>query len=298
MACLIVGLRSVSAAADYPGSMDGTRTRIVARARRLSPRQSLSADGNGPCGAGAPVRWEEQSSSGLTGVVQAVLDRRQTRPDTVAIDLGCGSGQVTLDLAPRCARVLAVDVNRPAVEMLGEKAAAAGLTNIQLLTTPIQGLDLDPESMDLIVTNYALHHLGDADKRALLADAFVWLKPGGQLVIGDMMFGRGSSQDDRAIITAKLRAMVVRGPAGWWRILKNVFRFALRIQEKTLPVTAWERIVGEAGFVNVHTERILQEACVLSAIRPHVAPAPDGAPAGLRAPRSLPRALQPATPAA
>jgi ubiquinone/menaquinone biosynthesis C-methylase UbiE len=270
--------------------MDVTRTRIAARARRLSPRQTLSAGWERALWGRRTVRWEEQSSQGLTGVVQAVLDRCQTGPDTVAIDLGCGSGQVTLPLAPRCARVLAVDVNRPAVEMLGEKATAAGLTNIQLLTTPIQGLELDPGSVDLIVTNYTLHHLGDADKRALLADAIVWLKPGGQLVIGDMMFGRGSSQDDRAIITAKLRAMVVRGPAGWWRILKNVFRFALRIQEKTLPVTVWERIVGEAGFTGVQTERILQEACVLWAIRPNVVPMP----VGLRRPRSAPRAVTPA----
>jgi 2-polyprenyl-3-methyl-5-hydroxy-6-metoxy-1,4-benzoquinol methylase len=262
--------------------MDVTRTRIVARARRLSPRQTLSAGWERALWGRRTVRWEEQSSQGLTRVVQAVLDRCQTGVETVAIDLGCGSGQVTLPLAARCARVLAVDVNRPAVEMLGEKAAAAGLTNIQLLTTPIQGLELDPGSIDLIVTNYTLHHLGDADKRALLADAIDWLKPGGQLVIGDMMFGRGSSQDDRAIITAKLRAMVVRGPAGWWRILKNVFRFALRIQEKTLPMSAWERIVGEAGFTDIHAARIVQEACVLSAIRPHVTPAPIG----LRAPRS------------
>ncbi len=274
--------------------MDATRTRIVARARRLSRRQTLSAGWERLLWGRRTVRWEEESSHGLTRVVEAVLARCETGPDTVAIDLGCGSGQVTLPLAPRCARVLAVDVNGPAVQMLGEKAAAAKITNVQLLTTPIQGLDLDPASVDLIVTNYTLHHLGDADKRALLADAIVWLKPGGQLVIGDMMFGRGSSQDDREIITAKLRAMVVRGPAGWWRILKNVFRFALRIQEKTLPVAVWERIVGEAGFTEIRTERVVQEACVLSAVRPRVVPAS----LGLRGPHSPPRAAEPTAPAA
>ncbi len=273
--------------------MDVPRPRIAARARRLSPRQALSAGWERALWGRRTVRWEEESSHGLTRVVHAVLERCETDPETVAIDLGCGSGQVTLPLARRCARVLAVDVNGPAVQMLGEKAAAADITNVQLLTTPIQGLDLDPASVDLIVTNYTLHHLRDADKRTLLADAILWLKPGGQLVIGDMMFGRGSSPDDREIIAAKLRAMVVRGPAGWWRILKNVFRFALRIQEKTLPVTAWERIVREAGFTEVHTERIVQEACVLSARRPFVVQVP----AGLRGPRAAPRAAKSAAPA-
>ena len=225
------------------------------------------------------MRWEEQSSQGLTGVVAAVIERCQAGPDTVAVDLGCGSGQVTLPLAARCGRVLAIDVNGPAVQMLRDKAQAAGITNVETLATPIQGLELDPAGIDLVVTNYTLHHLGDADKRALLADAMGWLRPGGRLVIGDMMFGRGSTSSDRTIIAAKLRTMVVRGPAGWWRILKNVWRFTLRVQEKPLPVAAWERLVTEAGFTAVHTERILEEACVLSAVRPPATGEPTTQPA-------------------
>ncbi len=239
--------------------------------RRLSRRQALSAGWERALWRRRTVRWEEQSSQGLTAVVAAVVERCQAAPDTVAVDLGCGSGQVTLPLAARCGRVLAIDVNASAVQMLREKAQAAGITNVQTLATPIQSLELDPAGVDLIVTNYTLHHLVDADKRAVLAGAMAWLRPGGRLVIGDMMFGRGSTSDDRTIIAAKLRTMVVRGPAGWWRIVKNVWRFTLRVQEKPLPVAAWERLVTEAGFTAVRTERIRQEACVLSAVRPRLA---------------------------
>src|SRR5207244_2896459 len=56
---------------------------------------------------------------------------------------------------------------------------------------------------DLVVSNYALHHLTDDDKVALVARASRWLRPGGRLVVADMMFGRGASERDRAIIRHK-----------------------------------------------------------------------------------------------
>ncbi|HEY5188054.1 MAG TPA: class I SAM-dependent methyltransferase [Solirubrobacteraceae bacterium] len=252
-------------ALEAPGRGSGP---ITTRSRRLSLRQALSVNRERLVWGRRTASWDTEGSQGLTSIVQAVLDRCHTPPGTLAVDLGCGSGQVTLPLAPRCARVLAVDVNGPAVTMLEGKAHKAGVANIQTMTESIQSLELERSSLDLVVTNYALHHLSNADKRAVLAEAHGWLRPGGQLVIGDMMLGRGATSGDGAIIAAKVRAMVVRGPAGWWRIAKNLWRFALRVKEKPLPVGAWERLVAAAGFESVQTTRIVQEGCVLSARKP------------------------------
>lgn len=251
-----------------PGAADGDPAPITTRSRRLSLRQALSVNRERLVWGRRTASWEQKGAQGLTSVVQAVLDRCRTLPGTVAIDLGCGSGQVTLPLAPRCAQVLAIDVNGPAIAMLEDKAREAAVTNIQTMAEPIQGLALDRGSLDLVVTNYALHHLSNADKRDVLVQAHGWLRPGGQLVIGDMMLGRGTATGDGAIIAAKVRAMAVRGPAGWWRILKNLWRFALRVKEKPLPVSAWEQLVETAGFESVQTTRIVQEGCVLSADKP------------------------------
>lgn len=38
--------------------------------------------------------------------------------------------------------------------------------------------------------------------------SFTWLRPGGRLVIGDMMFGRGADAADREIIRAKIRSLI------------------------------------------------------------------------------------------
>ncbi len=257
--------RYVKRDAEAQDPSDGGPGPISTKSRRLSLRQALSVNRERLVWGRRTDSWDSEGAQGLTNIVQAVLDRCRTSPDTVAIDLGCGSGQVTLPLAPRCAQVLAIDVNGPAIAMLDRKAHAAEIGNVQTMTRPIQGLELESGSLDLVVSNYALHHLSNGDKRAVLAQAYDWLRPGGQLVIGDMMLGRGTASGDREIIAAKVRAMVVRGPAGWWRIVKNLWRFALRVKEKPLPIPAWEAMVSSAGFENVRTTRIIQEGCVLSA---------------------------------
>lgn len=243
---------------------------IRTRVRRLSLPSELAVRARRLLWQGRAESWDQQGSQALTKVFAAVLDACQTNPRTIAVDLGCGSGQVTLPLAERCATVLGVDVSSDMIALLKDKAQAEGRDNLQFMRGSIESLDLDPESVDLIVTNYALHHLRDVDKKAVLARAFTWLRPGGQLVIGDMMFGRGGSARDRRVILAKVSAMARKGPAGWWRILKNVWRFSLRTSEKPISADGWETLVAEAGFGEIHTQLVVQEACVLSAFRPAV----------------------------
>lgn len=51
--------------------------------------------------SGRAESWDEEGSAQLAPVVEAVLESCEARPGMVAIDLGCGSGQVALPLAPR-----------------------------------------------------------------------------------------------------------------------------------------------------------------------------------------------------
>ena len=118
------------------------------------------------------------------------------------------------------------------------------------------------------MTNYTLHHLRDADKALLMNRSFEWLRPGGRLVIGDMMFGRGGSSEDRAIYASKAKSFVRRGPAGWWRLAKNVARFSLRVREKPMTAQQWERLVRAARYEGISSRRIVAEACVVTATRP------------------------------
>jgi SAM-dependent methyltransferase len=131
---------------------------------------------------------------------------------------------------------------------------------------------LPDASADLIVSSYALHHLINADKRALVDRAAGWLRPGGRLVIADMMFGRGGSERDRAILRQKAAALAAKGPGGWWRIAKNLGRYGLGIgQEHPAPRELWTRALRDACFAEVEFEPIVAEAGLVHGIRPDTA---------------------------
>ncbi len=212
--------------------------------------------------------WDHSSMPGLEKIAAAVLDYAAPVEGCDVVDLGCGSGQLTLDLARQAKSVLAVDFSAEMLELLGQRAAKAGLGNISTRRCTLQALDLPPASLDLIVTNYALHHLRHPEKAALLHQAARWLRPGGRIVIGDMMFGLTARDEGRQIIAGKIRAIAKRGPAGWWRIAKNAWKMLVAREECPAPVPVWEDMLRKAGFSGLRSERIVAEAAVVAAQLP------------------------------
>ncbi len=75
-----------------------------------------------------------------------------------------------------------------------------------------------------------------------------------------MMLGRGGDGEDRAIIASKVGVMLRRGPAGWWRIAKNAYRLLTRTAERPISMAAWAGLLERAGFVEVTTRRVVNEA--------------------------------------
>src|SRR5436305_12685933 len=189
--------------------------------------------------SGRVAAWDQHGSAGLAMVTAAVLQAADAGPGAQVVDLGCGTGQISLPLARRGARVLAVDVSPAMVRRLQAQGGRHGAGTLDGLAMPIEELALPARSVDLVVSSYALHHLRDADKARLVSAACGWLRPGGRLVVADMMLGRGTSAADRAIIRSKLAALAAKGPGGWWRIAKNAARYLLRVHERPVPASSW-----------------------------------------------------------
>ena len=59
------------------------------------------------------------------------------------IDLGCGSGQLTLRLAPKVHSIRAIDVSQAMIDLLLQNARAAGVTNVTGEAVPIERLVVD-----------------------------------------------------------------------------------------------------------------------------------------------------------
>jgi len=218
--------------------------------------------------SGRVASWDRHGSAGLAAVTAAVLDVADVTPDAQVVDLGCGTGQISLPLAGRGARVLAVDVSPAMIRQLRAQATQAGVTSLEGLAMPIEDLSLPEGSADLVVSSYALHHLRDADKARLVSAAFGWLRPGGRLVIADMMFGRGGSARDRVIIRSKVSALARKGPGGWWRIAKNAARYLLRMHERPVSMDTWTAMLARSGFTAITATTIVAEAGLVAGRRP------------------------------
>jgi ubiquinone/menaquinone biosynthesis C-methylase UbiE len=206
--------------------------------------------------------------SGLEKVTTAVLAAARVQPGDLVIDLGCGSGKVSLQLAELGARVVAVDGNQRALDWLKASALARSLPGLEVLASPLFCLSLPAASADLVVTSYAMHWLRDADKQRLVAAAFSWLRPGGTLIVADMMFGRGASSQDRAIIRSKVRSLARKGLGGWWRIIKNGYRYLVQVKDHPVSISAWTAIFARAGFTGITASRIVNEAGLVMGRKP------------------------------
>src|SRR5580700_257618 len=216
-------------------------------------------------------KWHSHvtSAAAFSQVLDHLIRLSSPEPADACVDLGAGTGFVTMALAPLTSSVLAVDISSAMAAALAEQAAQDGLVNVSTQVADLSEFQIQPASFDLVVSSYALHHLVDADKRALVARSAQWLRPGGRLVIGDMMFGRGASQRDRDILRQKVTALAAKGPGGLWRIVKNLARYGLRVgQEHPATPEFWQAALRDAEFTGVVFQPVIAEAGIVRGIRP------------------------------
>ncbi len=207
--------------------------------------------------------------AGFQDLCARIIDRAQPRPDDVVVDVGCGTGLLSLPVSKMVTAVWAIDISPAMCDYLTAKAASAGLDNVKTTVASAVSLPLVDDSADLVVSNYCFHHLSDSHKALALGECFRVLRPDGRLVFGDMMF-RPSLNDarDRRVVSSKVRAMLRKGPAGAVRLAKNGARFATARWEKPARADWWERALIGEGFVDVVVETLSHEGGVASARKP------------------------------
>jgi ubiquinone/menaquinone biosynthesis C-methylase UbiE len=145
-------------------------------------------------------------------------------------------------------------------EYLRVKASSAELDNVKTVLASAVSLPLVDEIADLVVSNYCLHELRDSEKLRALAEARRVLKPGGQLVIGDMMFSLNPMHSrDRRVVVVKLRGLARRGLPGVWRLAKNVARLASGRWEYPANADWWNEALKRSGFSQVTVEMLRHE---------------------------------------
>jgi ubiquinone/menaquinone biosynthesis C-methylase UbiE len=104
------------------------------------------------------------------------------------LDIGCGSGGITLFLAReyKPASIVGFDVEQPVVDLASRRAAEQGLEDRASFVRGAPGpLPFAGQSFNVVFSKDALIHV--ADKEALFEDIFRVLKPGGKFAASDWL---------------------------------------------------------------------------------------------------------------
>ncbi len=150
-----------------------------------------------------PERWSKVFDNPERDAWQmpdAVVAAMQMKPGMTVADIGAGTGYFLSRLAQAVGpsgKVLALDVEPSLVEHMRERAAGAGLSNVEAKVVDPADPGLPPASVDRILIVNTWHHI--ADRSAYAAKLARALKPGGELHVVDFDVDspRGPSADHK-----------------------------------------------------------------------------------------------------
>ena len=103
--------------------------------------------------------------------------------DIDVLDLGCGEGALTLELARFARSVVAVDPRPKAVA--AARRRAADTPSVRVVEAPLSPLPVEAEAFDLVLLSHVLHRV-EAPAR-LLDDARTALRPGGRVLVQELL---------------------------------------------------------------------------------------------------------------
>ncbi|MEW9834994.1 methyltransferase domain-containing protein [Mesorhizobium marinum] len=125
----------------------------------------------------------------LAPTTATLLDRFEPLRGRLAIDAGCGGGDVSFEIAGRVGptgRVVAFDLDETKLAAARDEAKRRGLGHVGF----INGSVIEPwpaRGASLAYVRFVLTHLAEPD--ALLRHALEALEPGGTIVVEDIDFG-------------------------------------------------------------------------------------------------------------
>jgi ArsR family transcriptional regulator len=150
---------------------------------RLERRLAERRDDSQAFFAGAAAEWDRLRNELYGREFDAAAMLALLPSDYVVADLGCGTGAVAARLATAVKQVIAVD-NSPAM-LKAAKRRVGDAANVDLRRGELDALPIDDATCDAATLILALTYV--PEPAAVLCEAARVLKPGGKLVIVDLL---------------------------------------------------------------------------------------------------------------
>ena len=172
-------------------------------------------------GCGKTLQWSITAYRAFSYDGQRQLSRKITRgtaeyitlPDGgIGLDIGCGSGALTIACAKGNPQGRMVGVDRWgkdyaefSLPLCRSNAKAEWVSNAEFQKGDATKLPFPDETFDAVTSNYVYHNISGVDKQQLLLETFRVLKKGGTFAIHDLM-GK-NRYGDMAAFCRKLKEM-------------------------------------------------------------------------------------------
>lgn len=155
-------------------TQDRSRVESVLAERRTKSREYFST----AAAQWDAVRRELVGDRADVAALLGLLDEEWT-----VGDLGCGTGHLSAVLASYVRQVIAVDASDSMLAAARERLA--GVPNVELRAGELEALPVESGSLDVAVLSLVLHYA--ADPMRVLTEARRVLRPGGRLLVVDML---------------------------------------------------------------------------------------------------------------
>lgn len=127
-------------------------------------------------------------------VSRALTDSGLIRPGMDVLEIGCGTGLVTLLLQPCVHSITAADNSAGMLNILNEKVRSTNCHNVKPQLINLEGEGGIGGRYDLVVSSMTFHHIGNVP--ALIGRIAAITKPGGMLCIADLDREGGKFHED------------------------------------------------------------------------------------------------------
>lgn len=119
-------------------------------------------------------------------VKAALIEYARVPQDATVIDLGCGTGTLTICLKQQypSARVIGLDADPAILDFARAKADVAGV-DVEFINSNATDIPLSAGSVDRIISSLFFHHLLPDTKKRVLSESLRVLASGGELHISD-----------------------------------------------------------------------------------------------------------------
>ena len=132
-------------------------------------------------------RYSELAESNCCLSCGGALNHAQAAEGEVCVDLGSGRGTDVLRLAETAGKdgfVFGIDISEGMIRKAVSTAENLGVTNVKFIQSPLEKLELEDNTADLVISNCTINH--SDDKQAVWNEVFRILKKGGRFVVSDI----------------------------------------------------------------------------------------------------------------